>query len=93
MSLFWLNDEECVFFWEGILGCYRVMVVDDICILLRSEIVIFVSVIGKNNYGRVDYLVELEFKFLELGCVLVGCIFVKGNDKVFFWLMNVIDDV
>lgn len=35
-----LNNEECCFLWEGILGCYRVMVDKDVCLLLRSEVVI-----------------------------------------------------
>lgn len=88
-----MNDEECAFSWEGTLGCYRVTAADDICIPPRSEIVIPASVTGKNNYGRADYLVEPEPKFLESGRALVGRTLVKGNDKVPFRLMNVTDDV
>lgn len=48
---------------------------------------------GENIFGFVDYLVEVELKFFESGCVLVGWILVKGYNIVLVCFMNIIESV
>lgn len=55
--------------------------------------IVEVKVLGQNIFGVLDYIVELEERFFEKGCVFVGRILVKGSEMVFVCLMNVIDVV
>lgn len=91
INILWLNDEECIVFCEGVMGCYCIIVVDDVYIFLWSELVINGKILGDNKCGIIDYIVELEEKFLERGCVLVGWMLVKGGENIFVWFMNIID--
>ena len=88
-----LNGENCAVSCEGSLGCYRVTAANDIHIPPRSEMVIEAKILGQHTFGKADYIIEPDDKFLERGRAMVGRTLVKGRETVPVRLMNITEEV
>lgn len=76
-----LGGEIYVLEFEGRIGCFRIVVLDIIFLLLRFEIIVIGKVIVLDG-DWMDFdvgIVELFEIFLNLDRGMVGCILVKGG--------------
>lgn len=74
-----LNNEKCLISCKGILRCFRVVAADNICIPLKSEMIVEAKIPGQNTFGASDYIVNPEERFLEKGRAFVNRTLIKGS--------------
>lgn len=81
-----------VLYMEGKIGCCRVILVDDVCILLSCEVVVKCNVLFL-IFDKVLELGLIEFLcwFMELDRVLVVWVFVIGEKFVLVRMLNLFD--
>lgn len=85
-----IGGEKYLLLFEGMLGCYRVVVLELFVVLVRSEIIIIcdVCVLDGVNFCSGLGIVELRDCLIMINRSLVGRILVNNEIRVFVWFMN-----